>query len=417
MLLQAHPTGNAFVHNLAEGLAADSLLAEFWTCLDYPAQDRWLRVLPDSWLAEARRRQLPSAVKPFAHLQMNREIVRLLGHRAGLGSFMSHETSPWSVDGVYRALDRRVARRIRATTRLRGVYLYEDGAESAFAAAHTRGLRTFYDLPIGYWRAARRILGEEAQYSPEWAATMESNFDSAAKLTRKDRELALADTVFVASSFTQATLKEAPTAPADVILVPYGAPALDPVTRPATRKPGTPLRVLFVGSLGQRKGLRYLLEAMDSLGTGFELTLIGKAPGVRCDPLTDGLRRHRHIASLPHAGILREMRQHHVFVFPSLFEGFGLVLLEAMACGLPIVATPHTAAPDLITDGREGFIVPIRSAGTIAEKLTLLADDENRRQSMAASALLRAGEITWDSYRHKMAAEIRQRLFPPMVQK
>jgi alpha-maltose-1-phosphate synthase len=412
MLLQAHPTGNAFVHNLAVGLAEESLLAEFWTCLDYPAQDRWLRALPAAWLAEARRRQLPAAVKPMAHLQMARELIRLLGHRVGLGPFISHESSPWSVDGIYHALDQRVAQRIRHGSGIRGVYLYEDGAASAFEAARARGIRTFYDLPIGYWRAARRILLEEAQRSPEWADTMRGNRDSEAKLARKDRELALADTVFVASSFTRDTLREAPTAPRDVVLVPYGAPSIEPVSRPVIRQPGEPLRILFVGSLGQRKGLRYLLEAMEALGAGYELTLIGKVPGVRCDPLASGLGRHRHIASLPHAGILREMRQHHVFVFPSLFEGFGLVLLEAMACGLPIVATHHTAAPDLITDGCEGFIVPIRSAGAIAEKLTYLSEDETRRQSMAAAALTRAGEISWAAYRQNMIAAIQQRLAP-----
>src|SRR5690606_19612720 len=122
------------------------------------------------------------------------------------------------------------------------------------------------------------------------------------------------------------------------------------------RRSGEPLRVLFVGSLGQRKGLRYLLEAMDHLGGGFELTLIGRPGAANCAPLTKALQTHRHIAALPHQDILAEMRRHHVLVFPSLFEGFGLVLLEAMACGLPVIATPHTAAPDLIESAKEGFI-------------------------------------------------------------
>ncbi len=410
MLLQTHPTGNAFVRNLGEGLVEENLLSEFWTCLDYPERDGWLRPFPQAWLREARRRQISSAVKPFVHLQSLREIGRLLGNRINLGPWINSERSPFSVDGVYRALDRRVAKRISRSSRIRGVYSYEDGSEATFTSARARGIKTFYDLPIGYWRAARRILEEEAELSPDWAATLSGNRDSEAKLARKDRELALAETVIVASSFTRSTLSEAPHPPVDIVQVPYGAPMIEPSVRPAIRAPGSPLRVLFVGSLGQRKGLRYLFEAMNQLGSGFELTLIGTVPATRCDPLAKGLRRHRHISSLPHAGILEEMRRHHVFVFPSLFEGFGLVLTEAMACGLPLISTPHTAAPDLITSGDEGFIIPIRSPEAIAQKLTELSVDEERRQSMANRALQRARELTWVSYRRNLVAHLRARL-------
>ena len=98
------------------------------------------------------------------------------------------------------------------------------------------------------------------------------------------------------------------------------------------------------------------------------------------------------------------MAAHDVFVFPSLFEGFGLVLLEAMAMGLPIITTTHTAGPDLIEEGREGFIVPIRDANAIAEKLTRLHEDRSLRDEMSASARRRAKEFTWEDYGAKLSA-------------
>lgn len=410
MLLQSHPTGNAFSRHLAEGLVAADLLSEYWTCLDYPERDRYLRIFPTGWLREARRRQLPASVKPHAHLSPVREIVRLLGNRVGIGPWIRHETSPFSVTGVYQALDQQVARRLPRIAGLQGIYAYEDGAVASFNEARSLGIKTFYDLPIGYWRAARRILGEEAELSPEWASTLRGNHDSPAKLARKDQELALADTVIVASSFTRKTLTEAPVSTGDIVQVPYGAPSAPASISPLPRRPDQALKVLFVGSLGQRKGLRYLLEAMEQLGAGFELTLIGTPPGERCDPLAAGLRRHRHISSLPHSGILAEMQQHHVFVFPSLFEGFGLVLLEAMACALPIIATPHTAAPDIITHGVEGFIIPIRSATAIAQHLTALRENEDQRLSMAHQALDRARTTTWHTYQRNLIAQLQSRL-------
>lgn len=411
MIIEAHPTGNSVSRQLADGLAQANLLTEFWTCLDYPADDRWLRALPEALLRDARRRRLPDSVKPFARLQPARELGRLFSSRLGLGRLARHETGPLSVDAVYQALDRRVARRLRTGPAVSGVYLFEDGAAASFAAARARGIRTFYDLPIGYWRAARRLLLEEAELSPAWAATLSGNIDSPAKLARKDTELALADTVFVGSSFTRATLAESPAPPRDIVVIPYGSPALPAgLAAPARRAPGEPLRVLFVGSLGQRKGLRYLLEALDRTGPGFELTLIGRPPAARCDPLAAGLRRHRHLPSLPHAGILAEMSRHHVLVFPSLFEGFGLVMIEAMACGLPVIATPHTAAPDIIRDQLDGFVIPIRSADAIAEKLTWFADDEDRRQAFSARARAQAASFTWSRYQAEMAAALRSRL-------
>lgn len=411
MLLAAHPTGNAFAHNLALGLIEHNLLSEFWTCLDWPKNEGLLHMLPDAWTREARRRQLPETIKPFAHLAPTRELIRLFGHKLGLGPWIGKEKSTWSVDGVYRGLDQRVSRRLSQLKGVKGVYLYEDGAANSFAKARQLGLRTFYDLPIGHWKASRRILTEEAELSPEWAGTLKGNFDSDQKLARKDQELELADTVFVASSFTRSTLIETPSGQGkDIVLVPYGAPVVTDAFPVAQRHHGEPLRVLFVGSLGQRKGLRYLLEAIARLGSGFELTLIGRPPSANCAPLAKALQTHRHIAALPHQEIFAEMRRHHVLVFPSLFEGFGLVILEAMACGLPVIATPHTAAPDVMTSGVEGCIVPIRSTDAIAAALTDLAEDESRRQSMAEAALQRAKTLTWTTYRSGMAAALHARL-------
>jgi len=407
MILQAHPTGNANVRHAALALAQAGLLGEFHTCLA-PAPDAvWLRLLPAALRRQALRRAIPSELVGRTRVRPARELGRLVFSALGWTRWLRPEAGPCCIDTVYRDLDEAAARRLRShRPRFTAVYAYEDGADALFATARELGVPTIYDLPIGYWRFARRLLAEEAELSPEWAGTLGGLRDSEPKLARKDRELAQADAVFVASSFTRATLAEAPDTPKKIIVIPYGAPTPLAGVEPARRAPGDPVRVLFVGSLGQRKGLRYLLEAVESLGTTCTLTLIGTVPDAPCAPLASALRRHRHIVSLPHAEILAEMRRHHVFVFPSLFEGFGLVLLEAMSCGLPLIATPHTAAPDVITEGREGSIVPIRDSKAIAERLATLALDEDRRYAQACAAIARARELTWERYRSTLAREV-----------
>ncbi len=121
------------------------------------------------------------------------------------------------------------------------------------------------------------------------------------------------------------------------------------------------------------KGLSYLLKAIKSLQGGVELTLLGRKVVDGCAPLESAIRTHRWLPTLSHGAVLREMHEHDVLVLPSLFEGFGLVILEAMAQGTSVITTDHTAGSDVIENGSDGFIVPIRSAEAIAEKLDLLA--------------------------------------------
>jgi glycosyltransferase involved in cell wall biosynthesis len=410
MILFAHPTGNANVRHAALALHRANLLGEFWTCLNYRDRSLLNRFLPRPLIRQLRRRTNPKELQPYLHTFPFRELMRLLAPRAGLNELVRHETGVFSVDSVYHSLDRHISHRL-ADPQFDAVYAYEDGAEHAFRAAARLGRLAFYDLPIGYWRAARAILTEEAGLQPAWASTLAGNKDSQKKADRKDAELALADVVFVASSFTHQTLDSAPPFKAPVVVTPYGAPAIPAVLpAPAPRPPGDTLRVLFVGSLGQRKGLSYLFEACRQLQGAIELTVIGTRPQVDCAILDRELANVRWIASCPHHQVLTEMAAHDVFVFPSLFEGFGLVLLEAMAMGLPIITTAHTAGPDLIEEGKEGFIVPIRSSRAIAEKLALLHENRALRDEMSRNARKRAGEFTWDDYGAKLSACIQTAL-------
>lgn len=406
MILFSHPTGNANVRHAALGLHRAGLLGEFWTCVNYRESPLLQRVLPGSISRQLRRRVFPAELNGKIHSAPLRELGRMLAPRAGLRSLVRHEHGPLSVDAVYRSLDRKVSQRL-ADDRFRGVYAYEDGAQESFRVATRRGQRCIYDLPIGYWRAARAILQEEAEREPEWAGTLIGNRDSAEKTARKDAELQQADLVLVASTFTQRSLERAEGFRGQVVRIPYGAPPLDSA---ATSAPPPPpraagkLRALFVGSLGQRKGLSYLFRAVKLLRPAVELTVIGTRPLAACAALDRELAQVRWIPSCPHREVLAEMAAHDVFVFPSLFEGFGLVLLEAMAMGLPIITTSHTAGPDLITEGEEGFIVPIRSPEAIAARLELLRAEPGRLAAMSAQARLRARDFTWDHYGETLAA-------------
>ncbi|GAB5559646.1 MAG: hypothetical protein SynsKO_12930 [Synoicihabitans sp.] len=411
MIHVVHPHGNAFVRELLESLVESEMLHTYHTTIGFRPDAHWISMLPQALEREIKRRSyaLPSdrmITQPW------REAVRHLARPLGLSWLTRHESGWASVDRVYQELDRAVARRLDRNGRTASaIYAYEDGALASFESAHQRGLKRIYDLPIGYWREAQRIFTEEAELQPAWSATLGGLNDSSQKLAQKDRELDLSSHVVVASEFTRSTLQRFPRKlAAQVSVIPYGAPAAISETNLKERllqRSDGPLRVLFIGGLSQRKGLSYLFESIAQLGSTAELTVVGRPAGSSCAALEKGLAATNYYPSLPHSELFQLMENQDVLVLPSLFEGFGLVLLEAMAKGLPIVATEHTAAPDFISSAQEGIIVPIRDADALAQAFLDLSEDRSRRESMALNARNLAAQLNWRSYRKSISRLLR----------
>ena len=160
------------------------------------------------------------------------------------------------------------------------------------------------------------------------------------------------------------------------------------------------MRVAIVSKAMVREVYQRGLEEIATSGE-IDLTLIGK----RVSPIIPSqavLDRHKWIPSLPHDELLAEMSRHDVLVLSSLHEGFGLVIPEAMAQGLVVITTPHTAGPDIITDGADGFIVPIRSAEAIEEKLNYLMTDGKLLSEMKRAAQGKAASLRWETYRQQV---------------
>ena len=405
MIILSHPTGNENVRQAALAFAEANLLEKFLTTINWNSGSVFDRILPPRLREGFRRRSFPEPVRHRTRTQPAREAMRLILGAIHLPLFSEQERGFLSIDTVSTALDRAVAAEVGRNANCKLVYAYEDCAIATFAAAERRQIPRIYDLPIGYWRVGQRIFAEEVEREPEWAPTLTGVRDSNEKLARKDEELRLATRVVVASTFTNSTLTQAPHQ-RPVTVIPYG-------TLPAAANEipsnGPKLKILFAGSLGQRKGLSYALRAVELFGeNNCELTLLGRKAADGCRPLDQAVRDHRWVPSLSHERVLLEMRQHDVLIFPSLFEGFGLAITEAMSQGTLVITTAHTAGPDIIDDGVDGFIVPIRSAEAIAEKLEVLARDRERLRTMKISAREKARIRPWENYRRALVNVARE---------
>jgi starch synthase len=405
-VIVSHPTGNTNVTAVVNALYEAELLEVFYTCLMWRPESTLARLMPGGLRTMLQRRarvQLPSEM---VRTRPARELMRNLLIRAGKKQWITPEASAFSIDSVYRSLDKMVARELGHFRDAGAVYAYEDGALHHFRRAPQFGLHRIYDLPIGYWRANRQISTEEAERKPEWKGTLNALADSAAKYARKDEELELADTIAVPSTFVKNTLDLFPGAKKRIFVNPFGVPANIAAPRAMTSK-SDPLRVLYVGSLTQRKGIAYLFDAVEKAGNAVTLTMIGRKVG-QSDVLDRACAKHRWIASVPHSEILAEMRRHDVFVFPSLFEGLALVNGEAVSQGLPVITTPNSGGTDILRDGVDGFIVPIRDADAITERLLQLHDDRVLLKQMSDSALEQAVALDWSGYKRRTVAMVRQ---------
>lgn len=402
-VLLSRTTVNQNTRNALRSLVEHEMLAEFWTTLAWNPGPRLKSLLPAGLQRQIARRAITEAPPAKVRSVPWREIVRLGSRGTPLHNLLCSGERPFSILGMGSNFDKHVAQRVQEL-RPDMVYGYEDGGLKTYREAKRLGITIIHEQPSAYWNWTDTLFAEEAERHPELANLMLTTTNSANYAERKEEELRLADYVFVPSRHVLDSL--AGVVPQEKIrMIPYGAPDVRP-RQYFNRDSKAPLKVLFVATLMQRKGIGYLLDAMDLVGTQAELTIVGSR--LRPNPRVDeACRRWRWIESLPHDKIIDLMQESDVLVLPSLSDAFGLVVTEAMACGLPVIATSNTGASEIIRDGGEGYVVPIRRADIIASRLEALHSDREMLVEMSRRAQRTAEQNSWERYRANWAHMIR----------
>ena len=398
-------------YQVAQGLSDTGLLQALVTDLFFPADRPWARAfaarLPASLQTMLRARSNPSLPSAKVRNCLLAGLQTLALDRLPHVSFDLRRRAIRSAD----ATQGRTAGRLAAHTHA-GLLAYSYFAYDAFRAFSGPGiLFQVHPHPL----TIRRILSEELAAHPDCAASLTQEWELA--LPEDDfahlvAEPALAARFLCASGFTRQSLIEHGADPGATRVIPYGVD-LDRFHPDSTRRApaGSKLRLLFVGRINQRKGVKYLLEALRILKTDqIELTVCGR--------VVDSLDLFKPFGdrvtirpSVSPAELEAAYQAADLFVFPSVAEGFGQVLLEALASGLPILSTTHTAAPDLLTGGpevyQEGFIVPPRRPDLLAETIDWAASHRSELAQMGHRARLRATHFTAERFRTGIATAVR----------
>ncbi len=407
MIVISHPFGNANVRSALCGLNQAALIDRFFTTVGVFPGNYFDQLSRLPGLKSIARRKFDSTLRERTYLYPRHEIIRILALQCNLDFLVEHSRGLFCTDRVIQNIDKKVAAYISKSnpSHLRAVYAYEDGAIYSFKAAEKKGIRKIYDLPIGYWRVAKDLLEKEREKWPEWACTIPALKDTAQKLISKDDELKRADFIYVAGSFTASTLDEAQIQKNKIRIIPYGFPNPMDNARSYFNGQGK-LKLLYVGSLTQRKGIADVLHLAEYFSSSVSLTVVGKKTTNDCKPLNRMLKKHIWFPSLSHAAILELMQSHDVLIFPSLFEGFGLVITEAMSQGMPVITTERTCGADLIQHKNNGWLLEAGNKYVLYDTIQEILDQPYLIEVYGRNALETAKKRPWSVYATELAAAV-----------
>ena len=215
------------------------------------------------------------------------------------------------------------------------------------------------------------------------------------------KEYTEVDYISVPSSFVKKTFLDYGFEEKKLLLNPYG---VDIEEFRQVPKEDSVFRVIFVGGMTLRKGVHYLLQAFTELNLpDAELLLVGAFN----DEIKPFFKKYegkfRWVGHRPQKELYKYYSQGNVFVMPSIEEGMAMVQLQAMACGLPLICTPNTGGEDLIEEGKEGFVVPIRSVEALKEKILFFYKNPDIAYQMGQNAKKKVEEnFTWQKYGERM---------------
>lgn len=276
----------------------------------------------------------------------------------------------------------------------------------AIIEANRRGIPTIVDHGSLHEKFARDTLVLEAS---KYGFRISGNATNDWLIEKQQSEFDHAKHVFVLSHLAKRTMIERGV-DAGKIFVNHCGVSLQQFS--PLKKADQIFRVIFCGSVCPGKGVHYLLQAFSELHLpNSELWLIGSIDGVRNDPNFEALLKKHSGHNTHFKGSVSEQMlasmfsQGSVFVLPSLADGFGMVVSQAMACGVPVVVSDSTGAADLVAEGVNGFTVPSRNVEALKEKLLFLYENKDIgiQMGIAARESVASG-YTWNDYGNRLAS-------------
>ncbi len=344
----------------------------------------------------SRRRFAPLVDAPKVQGRLG-ELRRLLIRSNGKGDEgLSYEANDW----LMRTMSRECHRKS-----VTAVHSYEDCSLLQFEAAKGLGKACIYDMPIGYYPWWEHKQADLARQYAEWLPSGGLAANRFARPEQKRREMELADLVLAPSAFVEMTIREFHPEK-QIARAPYGVDLEFWQPVPCSElPPSSKIRFLYAGQCSIRKGIPVLIDAWRKAELkNAELELVGSW-------LLNESKKRELPAGVHLIGPVarEELRARYhaadVFVFPSFFEGFALALLEAMACGLPIIGSEVLDGMGLV-DETTGRSVAAGGGDALVEAIRWFSANRDRLATMKSATRLAVERFTWGNYRKSVSRAV-----------
>jgi glycosyltransferase involved in cell wall biosynthesis len=350
---------------------------------------------------ELRRRTVTEIPQELIHSHWRWDLPRVAAGRLG-----SVALEDWIWERGEFALDAHCAKLLR-NPRIGGFLGVEHGALASLRAARQLGKPAVVAFLSPHHRTyAKWVEGEYAKH-PDLSGKSHARLTRLAvrRNARRDEEMAVADWIVSGSSFTTRSLTDAGVPPARILTIPLGGPTpVAPDALPA--HPPQTVRFLYVGPMSVRKGAHYLLNAWRRVARpGVELHFFGKrllpveiVERAKAAAGGDSIVVH---GSVPGPELAHAYMRSSILVLPTLCDGFGQVISDALGHGLPVITTSNAGAADLVQHGTSGFVVPPADEHALVDAMTWCADHPGELFAMRHAALTRAAKWTWLEFRQR----------------
>ena len=323
--------------------------------------------------------------------------------------FSSPVPADWVWDRMSHSFDATVARHhVEAGG---AVMAFEYTALASFREAERRGAARILQLPALHGLAFEAVVERERQLHPELATSHDSYFDKRfeERSARRRQEVELADVIVTNSVLTARSHILFGADPSKVIVVPLGCPPALEERELQFNSPKEPLSIMWAGPFSLRKGAHYLLDAWKKLAPGADAKLDVYGQVLISDAVDRAHAGIRFHGSVSRQLLFSAYKRADVLVFPTLSDGFGMVVGEAMAHGLPVITTDQAGAADLVTEDN-GLIVPAGDAAALCESLRWCLGHRGRLSEMRIEALRTAQRHQWSDFRIDLRAKLESAL-------
>jgi glycosyltransferase involved in cell wall biosynthesis len=381
-----------------------NMLAAFYTgfCISKRSK-KWVNLFPKPLQIYFNRR----GFEELHHRKLKTlswpEILRVLATR-----FSSVQLSDKLWEWAEKKFDKDVAQKLKPENVF--FHGYEHACLDSLKRAKALGIVTFYEQPSQHHIFFTKIVSTQLQKYPELGgvgANLLRNHKAELRNQRRDEELILADYVICNSTFTKSTLLAAHIDAKKLIMIPYGYPKIQPIK---AKNPYV-FHFIYVGNLSLRKGIHLLLAAWLLLPNDLSITLTLVGSNQLPDAILENLPpKVKWIPNLPYESAQLLIAESNVLVLPTLADGFGMVISESMAMGVPVLTTEASAGPDLIESYIDGIVIPEDDVNAIKEAMLWCIFHQEECNQMGKKAQQKANAYPWSVYRENLVTEVKKRL-------